>query len=145
MAVNCHYIKEWIPHYIEGLLPDDMERLVALHIRTCPECAMWLEEAKEMARIWAEGGAASPEEEIPDLTGSVMAAIEEMEQERQKEEPVRPAARRQPVRRVSWVHYGVAACLTVLLAQFGVFEQLGYGITEMNGHMSSSVASFFQR
>jgi hypothetical protein len=41
------------------------------------------------------------------------------------------------------MHYAVAACLSFLLLQFGVFENLAYGITEINGHVSNSVTQWF--
>jgi predicted anti-sigma-YlaC factor YlaD len=147
MAMNCATVKEWMPHYIDGLLSPEMELSIRLHIDFCPECAQWLEEAREMSAMWAEMESQLPGTQetmdFPDLKDGVMAHIESMEAERKERMVTNTLARRRFAPKTSWMHYGLAACLTFLLLQFGVFENLAYGITEINGHVSTSVTSWF--
>ena len=146
MAMNCAIVKEWIPHYIESSLSTEMEQSIRLHIQFCPDCAQWLEEAREMSDLWSEMDSnkeLNDQLEFPDLTAGVMAHIEELETGRRERVAKATAVRRRYTPRTSWMHYAVAACLSFLLLQFGVFEDLAYGITEMNGHMSNSVTQWF--
>ncbi|BCG57955.1 zf-HC2 domain-containing protein [Paenibacillus sp. URB8-2] len=144
--MKCSTVMEWIPHYIEGLLSPEAEREMTRHIGVCPGCARWLEEARAMEEMWKELdgdvdlGLSSG---IPDLVPPVMAEIERLEAARQKNDAGPVTSRRRFALRASWIHYGLAACLTFVLLEFGVFEQLGYGLTEINGHMSSSVTELF--
>lgn len=144
--MNCATVKEWMPHYIEGLLSPEMEQSIHLHIESCPNCAQWLEEARELSALWVEMDSNQDQLELmdfPDLTAGVMAQIDLLENGRRERAVKATMARRRSAPRTSWIHYGVAACLTFLLMQFGVFEHLAYGITEINGHMSSSVTALF--
>ncbi len=144
--MNCATVKEWMPHYTEGLLSPEMEQSIQLHIETCPNCAQWLEEARELSALWVEMDSNQDQLELmdfPDLTAGVMAQIDLLENGRRERAIKATMARRRSAPRTSWIHYGVAACLTFLLMQFGVFEHLAYGITEINGHMSSSVTALF--
>ena len=142
--MNCEQIIDWMPHYLEGLLSPERERSIRLHIESCPSCARSLEEAQELAAIWEGTNTGIHEDlEIPDLTGAVMAEIARMETERKQRVPVSTNVRRRYTPRTSWMHYSVAACLTFVLFQFGVFEGLAYQITEINGHMSNSVTALF--
>ncbi|QWU17510.1 Putative zinc-finger [Paenibacillus sophorae] len=144
--MKCNTVMEWLPHYIEGLVTPEAEREMTQHIVACPDCARWLEEARAMEEIWKEADSASdfqPLSGIPDLVPQVMAEIERLEAVRQSDGAGPAASRRRSARRTSWVHYGLAACLTFVLLQYGVFEQLGYGLTEINGHMSNSVTALF--
>ncbi|MRN51939.1 hypothetical protein GJB61_02855 [Paenibacillus sp. LC-T2] len=146
MAMNCATVKEWMPHYIEGLLSPEMEQSIRLHIESCLNCAQWLEEARELSALWVEMDSNQDQLELmdfPDLTAGVMAQIDLLENGRRERAVKATMARRRSAPRTSWIHYGVAACLTFLLMQFGVFEHLAYGITEINGHMSSSVTALF--
>lgn len=146
MAMNCAIVKEWMPHYIEGLLSTEMERDISLHIQFCPDCTHWLEEAREMSTLWSEMDSNKEQLEqmdFPDLTANVMAHIEELETGRRERVAKATSVRRRYIPKASWMHYGVAACLSFLLLQFGVFENLAYGITEINGHMSNSVTQWF--
>jgi len=144
--MNCEQVKEWMPHYLEGLLNLERERSIRLHIESCPACMQSLEEARDLAALWYEMEE-DPETygnlDIPDLTGAVMAEIEKLEAQRKQRIPVSTASRRRYTPRTSWMHYSLAACLTFLLFQFGVFEGLAYQISEINGHMSSSVTALF--
>ncbi|WP_025692227.1 anti-sigma factor family protein [Paenibacillus zanthoxyli] len=144
--MKCNVVMEWLPHYIEGLLAPEAEREMTQHIAACQDCARWLEEAKAMEEIWKETAGApdfQPLSDIPDLVPQVMAEIERLESARQSDGAGPAASRRRSVRRTSWVHYGLAACLTFVLLQYGVFEQLGYGLTQINGQMSNSVMALF--
>lgn len=145
--MNCAIVKEWMPHYIEGLLSPDMELSIQLHINSCPDCAQWLEEAKELSALWLDMEMNREEQqeqpEFPDLAAGVMAHIEMLETERRERTVKATNVRRRFAPRTSWMHYGVAACLSLLLLQFGVFEDLAYGITEINGYMSNSVVQWF--
>ncbi|WP_195724209.1 anti-sigma factor family protein [Paenibacillus monticola] len=144
--MNCATVKEWMPHYIEGLLSPEMEQSIRLHIESCLNCAQWLEEARELSALWVEMDSNQDQLELmdfPDLTAGVMAQIDLLENGRRERAVKATMARRRSAPRTSWIHYGVAACLTFLLMQFGVFEHLAYGITEINGHMSSSVTALF--
>ncbi|MDQ0195116.1 anti-sigma factor [Paenibacillus wynnii] len=144
--MNCEQIKEWMPHYLDGLLSLERERSIRLHIDTCPACVQSLEVARDMAALWREmegNMGLQVDLDIPDLTGAVMAKIELIEAERIQRVPVPTTSRRRYTPRTSWMHYSVAACLTFLLFQFGVFEGLAYQITEINGHMSNSVTALF--
>ncbi|AKG33772.1 anti-sigma factor family protein [Paenibacillus durus] len=144
--MKCNVVMEWLPHYTEGLLAPEAEREMTQHIAACQGCARWLEEAKAMEEIWKEADGAldfQPISGIPDLVPQVMAEIERLESARQPDGAGPAASRRRSVRRTSWVHYGLAACLTFVLLQYGVFEQLGYGLTEINGQMSNSVMALF--
>lgn len=145
--MNCAIVKEWMPHYIEGLLSPDMELSIQLHINSCPDCAQWLEEAKELSALWLEMDMNREEQQeqpdFPDLAAGVMAHIEKLETERRERTIKATNVRRRFAPRTSWMHYGVAACLSLLLLQFGVFEDLAYGITEINGYMSNSVVQWF--
>ncbi|WP_157685400.1 anti-sigma factor family protein [Paenibacillus donghaensis] len=144
--MNCATVKEWIPLYIDGLLSPEVEQSVRLHMMTCPDCAHWLDEAREMAEIWSEmdrDRSLQNDIDVPDLTAGVMAYIGKLENGRRERAATVTMARRRTMPRTSWVHYGVAACLTVILVQFGVFENLAYGITEINGHMSNTVSAWF--
>ncbi|OBZ11629.1 hypothetical protein A8L34_14870 [Bacillus sp. FJAT-27264] len=146
--MNCATVKEWMPHYIDGLLSPEMELSIRLHIESCPDCAQWLTEVREMSALWADMEARLPHTEepmeYPDLKTDVMAHIESLEAERRKRAVTGTLARRRFAPKTSWMHYGLAACLTFLLLQFGVFENLAYGITEINGHVSTSVNSWFR-
>lgn len=145
--MNCAIVKKWMPHYIEGLLSPDMELSIQLHINSCPDCAQWLEEAKELSALWLEMDMNREEQQeqpdFPDLAAGVMAHIEMLETERKERTIKATNVRRRFAPRTSWMHYGVAACLSLLLLQFGVFEDLAYGITEINGYMSNSVVQWF--
>lgn len=144
--MNCATVKEWMPHYIDGILSPEVELNIRLHINSCPDCAEWLEEAREMSVLWTNmenGQEPLGSLEIPDLTAQVMIQIEQLEEGRRERNIKATMARRRTAPKTSWVHYGVAACLTFLLLQFGVFENLAYGITELNGQMSTSVSSWF--
>ncbi|MEK5253120.1 zf-HC2 domain-containing protein [Paenibacillus sp. FSL F4-0125] len=145
--MNCAIVKEWMPHYIDGLLSSDMELSIRLHIQSCPDCAEWLEEAKEMSALWSEMEADSEYQheqmDFPDLASGVMAHIEQLETGRRERAIKAASVRRRSAPRTSWMHYAVAACLSLLLLQFGVFENLAYGITEINGHVSNSVTQWF--
>ncbi|AIQ11845.1 anti-sigma factor family protein [Paenibacillus durus] len=143
--MKCNVVMEWLPHYIEGLLAPEAEREMTQHIAACQGCARWLEEAKAMEEIW-KGADDAPDfqlSDIPDLVPQVMAEIERLESARQSDGAGPAASRRRSARRTSWVHYGLAACLTFVLLQYGVFEQLGYGLTQINGQMSNSVTALF--
>ncbi|MCL6601387.1 MAG: zf-HC2 domain-containing protein [Paenibacillus sp.] len=146
--MNCEQIKDWMPHYLEGLLSPERERIISHHIDSCPACVESLEQAREMAALWSEMEGEigiQVDLDIPDLTGAVMAEIELIEAERKQRvsAPIPTTSRRRYTPRTSWMHYSVAACLTFLLFQFGVFEGLAYQITEINGHMSNSVTALF--
>lgn len=147
--MNCAIVKEWMPHYIDGLLSPDMELSIRLHIESCPDCAQWLEEAKELATLWTDmelSGEYQHEQtefEFPDFTANVMSHIEGLATGRKERAIKATNARRRTAPRSAWMHYGVAACLSLLLLQFGVFENLANGITEINGQMSHSVVQWF--
>ena len=145
--MNCAIVKEWMPHYIDGLLSPDMELRIRLHIQSCPDCAQWLEEAKEMSALWSEMETDSEYQheqmDFPDLAAGVMAHIEQLETGRRERAVKATSVRRRYAPRTSWMHYAVAACLSFILLQFGVFENLAYGITEINGHVSNSVTQWF--
>ena len=148
--MNCATVKEWMPHYIDGQLSPEAQQVMDLHISTCPGCAEWLEEARGLAAMWEEmeadtGAGQEPllPPGFPDLTADVMARIGQLESGRRERAVKATAVRRRTGGRTSWVHYGVAVGLTFLLLQLGVFENLAYGITEINGHMSTSVSSWF--
>lgn len=144
--MNCATVKEWMPHYIDGLLTPDMEYNIRLHIEACPDCALWLEEARGLAELWndMETGVEPTEMfEIPDISGSVMSRIEQLEAGRRERTVQTTMARRRTAPGTSWMHYGLAVCLTLLLLQYGVFENLAYGISEINGQMSTSVSGWF--
>lgn len=146
MAMNCAIVKEWMPHYIEASLPTEMERRIRLHIQFCPDCAQWLEEAKEISNLWSEMDSNKDQLtpfEFPDLTAEVIAQIDELETGRRERISKATAVRQRYNPRTSWMHYTVAACLSFLLLQFGVFEDLAHDITEINGHMSNSVTRWF--
>ncbi|AHV96264.1 zf-HC2 domain-containing protein [Paenibacillus sabinae] len=144
--MKCTAVTEWLPHYIEGLLSPEAERELTRHIEGCSGCARWLEEARAMEQIWKE---MDGDDELrlsfggPDLVPPVMAEIERLEDARRSNNTQDSPSRRRFALRTSWIHYGLAACLTFVLLEFGVFEQLGYGLTEINGHMSSSVTKLF--
>ncbi|MNI48049.1 hypothetical protein D3C73_1025940 [compost metagenome] len=80
--------------------------------------------------------------DIPDITADVMAQVEQLETGRRERSVRATMARRRTAPRTSWVHYGVAVGLTFLLLQLGVFKDMAYGITEINGHMSTSVSAW---
>ena len=149
--MNCSTVKEWMPHYIDGQLSPEAQQAIHLHTQTCPGCAEWLEEARELAAMWNEmeagldlnGQEPVLPHDFPDLTGDVMAKIGELENGRRERIVKSTMSRRRTTRGTSWMHYGVAVGLTFLLLQLGVFENLAYGITEINGHMSTSVSSWF--
>lgn len=144
--MNCATVKEWMPHYIEGLLSPEVELNVRLHIESCPDCAQWLEEARGLAALWSEmetGGEPVDLPEYPNFTTDVMSRIEQLETGRRERTVKSTMSRRRTAPGTSWMHYGLAACLTFLLLQLGVFENLAYGINEINGHMSTSVTSWF--
>ncbi|GGF81836.1 hypothetical protein GCM10010912_28670 [Paenibacillus albidus] len=147
--MKCATVKEWMPHYIDGLMTPEMERSIRLHIESCPDCAEWLEEAREMSAMWSDMEVHRDILEdilpmdIPDLAGGVMAHIEQLETGRRERTVKATMARRRFAPKTAWMHYGLAACLTFLLMQFGVFENLAYGITEINGHVSTSVTTWF--
>ncbi|WNS40914.1 zf-HC2 domain-containing protein [Paenibacillus sp. MMS20-IR301] len=148
--MNCATVKEWMPHYIDGQLSPEADYSIRQHIQSCPGCAEWLEEARGLAALWsdmeAELGTASPEAmspDFPDLTADVMAQIDRLENGRRERVMKSTMSRRRTAPGTSWMHYGVAVGLTFLLLQFGVFEHLAYGITEINGQMSSSVSTWF--
>ena len=46
--MNCATVKEWMPHYIDGQLSPEAQQAIYLHTLTCPGCAEWLEEAREL-------------------------------------------------------------------------------------------------
>ncbi|MNN96292.1 hypothetical protein D3C81_2152510 [compost metagenome] len=71
-----------------------------------------------------------------------MAEIEKLEASRRNAEAKPQVTSRRFQVKTTWLHYGIAACLTFALVRFGVFENLGYGLSEMNGHMSTSVTEF---
>lgn len=144
--MNCATVKEWMPHYIEGTLSPEMELNLRLHIEACPGCSSWLEEARALASLWneMEAGLETPDSwDFPDITNDVMEHIGQLEAGRRERAVRATAARRRTAPGTSWMHYGVAVGLTFLLLQFGVFENLAYGITEINGQMSTSVTAWF--
>ncbi|WP_379132738.1 anti-sigma factor family protein [Paenibacillus sp. sgz500958] len=144
--MNCEQVMEWMPHYLDGQLSLERAQIIRLHVDSCPGCAHHLEEARELSELWrsmAETVDVLQGEDIPDLVGSVMAEIEKFESGRSKRRVEPSSARRRFSPRTSWVHYSLAACLTFLLLQFGVFEGLAYHISEINGQMSNSVISLF--
>ncbi|WP_342564778.1 zf-HC2 domain-containing protein [Paenibacillus sp. FSL R7-0345] len=144
--MNCATVKEWMPHYIEGTLSPEVELNIRLHIEACPDCASWLEEAEGLAALWSEMEAGLDTLEpmdCPDLTEGVMAQIGQLEAGRRERAVRATMARRRTAPGTSWMHYGVAVGLTFLLLQFGVFENLAYGISEINGQMSTSVTAWF--
>lgn len=142
--MNCEQVKDWMPHYLEGLMSPDREHSIRLHIKSCPACSQSLGEAREMASFWREMERKPWVQEemldIPDITAAVMAEIQRFEADRSIEQV---SSRRRYTPRTSWTHYSLAACLTFLLFQFGVFENLAYQITEINVQMSSSVTAWF--
>lgn len=143
--MNCATVKEWMPHYIDGLLSPEVELRIRLHIESCQDCAQWLEEAREMAALWNEMETDQKSvhaQDYPDITASVMAHIEQLETGRRERAVRATTARRRTAPRTSWVHYGVAVGLTLILLQLGVFKDMAYGITEINGHMSTSVSAW---
>ncbi|WP_379155388.1 zf-HC2 domain-containing protein [Paenibacillus sp. sgz5001063] len=143
--MNCATVKEWMPHYIENLLSPEAELRIRLHIESCPECAQWLEEAREMSVLWNEmenGRESLDTFAFPDITADVMAQIEQLESGRRERAVRATMVRRRTAPKTSWVHYGVAVGLTFLLLQLGVFKDMAYGITEINGHMSTSVSAW---
>lgn len=146
--MNCATVKEWMPHYIDGLLSPEMELTIRLHIESCPDCAQWLEEVREMSALWGEMEASIDDVadtmDIPDIKTGVMAHIESLEMERRERMVKATMVRRRTTPKTSWLHYGLAACLTFLLVQLGVFENLAYGITEINGQVSTSVTTLFK-
>ncbi|NQX45292.1 zf-HC2 domain-containing protein [Paenibacillus tritici] len=147
--MNCATVKEWMPHYIDGQLSPEAQHTIRLHVESCPGCAEWLEEARGLALMWSEmeaGLDSTGQEpvipfEFPDFTGEVMAQINQLENGRRERVIKSTMSRRRTG--TSWMHYGVAVGLTFLLLQLGVFENFAYGITEINGHMSTSVSSWF--
>lgn len=144
--MNCATVKEWMPHYIEGTLSPEAELKLRLHIEACPDCSSWLAEAQGLAALWSEmerGLETLEPLDCPDLAGDVMAHIEKLETGRRERAAQVTMARRRTAPGTSWMHYGVAVGLTLLLLQFGVFEDLAYGISEINGQMSISVTSWF--
>jgi len=144
--MNCEQVKDWFPHYIDGLLSPEKELIIKLHLESCPGCTQDLEEARELSALWKdmeENIDTQSEGYFPDLTAAVMAEIERFEAGRSKAVKGPATSRRRYAPRTSWMHYGLAACMTFLLFQFGIFEGLAYQITEINGQMSSSVISWF--
>lgn len=143
--MKCAQVMEWTPLYLRGTLGPAERRLMERHFRGCGGCQAWLEESRELDAMWSgmeAGIMPSGKEGIPDLTQAVLAEIGKLEQERRSQTS---SPKRLFSPRSAWMHYGIAACLTVLLVQWGVFENLAYGITEINVHMSSSVTSWFGR
>lgn len=149
--MNCATVKEWMPHYIDGQLSPEAEQTILLHVESCPGCAEWLEEARGLAALWSEmeagldiiGQETVNTPDFPDLTADVMAQINSLENGRRERAIKSTMSRRRTAPGTSWMHYGVAVGLTFILLQFGVFEHLAYGITEINGQMSTSVSSWF--
>lgn len=144
--MNCAIVKEWMPHYADGLLTAEMELNIRLHIEACPDCAQWLEEARGLAALWNDMEAGTEPmdlPDVPDFTADVMSRIEQLEAGRRERAIKATMARRRTAPRTSWMHYGLAVCLTFLMVQFGVFEDLAYGINEINGQMSTSVSAWF--
>ncbi|WP_162551220.1 zf-HC2 domain-containing protein [Paenibacillus tepidiphilus] len=143
--MKCATVQEWMPHYIDGQLSPDLEMQLRLHIDTCPACAQWLEETMELASIWEGKGSAFAEQglpEYPDITNTVMSEIERLENDRRERSLPQTAVRRRTAPRTAWMHYCLAVGLTLILVQLGIFENFAYGISEINGHMSSSVSAW---
>jgi len=145
--MNCERVIEWLPYYIEGLLDPERELIVRAHLDACPGCVQSLEEARELADLWMEMEISMDVQsdlDTPDLTAGVMAEIARIEGGRIKRNTRETSSvRRRYIPRTSWLHYGLAACLTFVLFQYGVFEGLAYEISEINGHMSNSVTAWF--
>ncbi|SET92844.1 anti-sigma factor [Paenibacillus sp. NFR01] len=143
--MNCVKVKEWMPHYLDQALPKEAEHNMRLHLATCEDCAAWLAEAQALEAIWNEAGQDGGAEplEIPDLYGGIMAEIDKIEAGRRARSAPKTEARSRTAAGASWMHYGLAVCLTFVLLQFGVFKDLAFGISEFNGHMSASVSSWF--
>ncbi|WP_191089419.1 MULTISPECIES: zf-HC2 domain-containing protein [Paenibacillus] len=144
--MKCWDVMEAIPFYLDGLLSPAQEQELRHHLESCPECADWLDEAREMRELWTglenrpdafEPGA------VPDLVAGVLEEIGRLKTERHSRAEETPAVPKRSIRRASWLHYALAACLAFTLMQFGVFEQLGYGLTTFSGQMSDSVVQLF--
>lgn len=136
--MKCDIIQYQMAAYAAHELPNESSLLIEQHIRTCPECREWYQEVLEMSQIWQEPG---PELQLPDFTAGVMEEIRQMPALQ-----VRSVTRNRPreSRKSMITHFGVAACLTFCLFQFGIFEHLGTGLSEATQHLSNSVGHIFK-
>ncbi|MFD2614190.1 hypothetical protein [Paenibacillus gansuensis] len=112
----------WL-NYIQESLPLNEAETMETHLYTCDACMSIYLDVMEGEADGVSGGESAVEAELPDhFTDRVMASLPE------------PAAvlnagnvSRKPgsvPRRSTWLHYTVAAAITLLLMSSGVFQQL---------------------
>ncbi|MDR0266688.1 zf-HC2 domain-containing protein [Paenibacillus sp.] len=131
--MKCELIQYQLGAYTAGELPPESSLYIEQHLRTCPACQAWHKELQEMSSIW---GQPEIEMDFPDMTADIMDNIRQMP-------PLytHQTSRLKPrdSRKSMFTHFTVAACLAFCLFQFGVFEQLGTGITDATQKLSNSV------
>ncbi|GAB6991272.1 anti-sigma factor family protein [Paenibacillus pini] len=132
--MNCDIIQYQMAAYVAHELSPETSLIMDRHIQSCPSCQEWLHEVMAMSRMWQDSSSLS--EDAPDLVTSVMQEIRQMPVSKIRS---RDKSTNASPQRSMFVHYTIAACLTFLLFQFGVFEHLGSGLTEVTHHLSNSV------
>ncbi|RXZ77171.1 hypothetical protein EBB07_33385 [Paenibacillaceae bacterium] len=137
--VKCQTNRDLLSAYMIDTMPAETAEVVERHLAGCPECRAWHLEAAELAaELRAEWDNEALFEPFPELTDAIMADIDQLSEHAVAAEVI-PLSTKTWQRRLAWIHYGVAAGLTLLLFQFGIFEQWGNGINEMNLKLADTV------
>ncbi|CAM2928721.1 zf-HC2 domain-containing protein [Paenibacillus sediminis] len=135
--MRCNDVQNQMSAYVTHELAPEAARLVQQHIHTCAKCHAWYEEVTEMLHIWNEAEHSSSSY---DLVAEVMTKLAVAY-------PDAPSITETKKRRLvnsQLYHYGLVACLTIIMFQFGVFEKLGYEISSVNNHFASTLELLFQ-
>ncbi|MEK5640164.1 hypothetical protein BK138_28595 [Paenibacillus rhizosphaerae] len=136
--MKCELIQYQMAAYAAHELPPETSLLIEKHLNHCPECQAWYQEITEMSQIWEDPG---PVMDMPDIVAGVMEEVRQM-----PPLAVRslPRSRPRESQKSKLAHFGLAACLTFCLFQFGIFEHLGNGLTEATQHLSTRMEHIFK-
>lgn len=140
--MNCTDVQDLMAGFVAHEISMELSKDVTQHIKTCEVCRIWHEEVLESTVLWQDN------RPVPglDLATSVIQQLAlRASHSGDCGEPstpslfdvsvlghVPPRLTKQPERKSHWnlyniafLHYGVAASITMVLFQFGVFQRLG--------------------
>jgi predicted anti-sigma-YlaC factor YlaD len=120
-------------------LPPMAAEAVRCHIETCEECRRWHQEVLDLADVWTE------DVQVPglNLVDAVLSRLEVADTSPELgDQGVTP--RWNVPSRITLVHYGLAASITLALFQLGVFARLGATLVQNGLVLSGQVHTFMQ-
>lgn len=123
--------------YMNGELSDDINKKIEQHLHECEECNELASFMQELTNEWNEPTV----EPQTDITGSVMEAIEEKQQD-----PKKVTAKKR--KRMTYFHFALAAAATILFSQLQVVEHIfntSHEVVGFSSQMTNQANQSFER